>query len=346
MIRVLIVDDSVVFRSQITASLSGIPGLEVVGTASNGKIAIDKLKQNSIDLITLDMEMPEMDGMETLREIRKHGFKVKVIVFSSQTIKGAEKALLALKEGAHDVVAKPGGSGMNFEVASQAISESLVPKILQFTQINPEVKQKVSEKKKKNITEFLPKVIVIASSTGGPTALELFFSKIKKPFSVPVLIVQHMPPVFTQILAKRLSEISGLNIKEAENNEIIQNGVVYIAPGDYHMLVSNNEGAIKIKLNQEPQRNSVRPAADILFESAAQIYKENCLGVIFTGMGSDGAIGSDLIKKNNGFVVIQDKESCVVFGMPGAVYEENNFDYMGNPEKIASLLVEKNESIG
>lgn len=349
MIKVLVVDDSIVFRTQISASLKDVEGVEVVGTAPNGKIAIQKLGQLSVDLVTLDMEMPEMNGLETIKELRAKGFKTKVIVFSSQTTRGAEIALEALRLGANDVVAKPSGDHLNFETAQTIIKEALVPRVLQFINAIPmkkvapnSLRQNVEVKShapKINLNNFFPKALVIASSTGGPNALETIFSTLKGPFKIPVLIVQHMPPVFTQILAKRISDMVGSEVREATNNEILKAGTVYMAPGGFHMqLKQNNDRIIKIELHQGPERNSVRPAADYLFETAADIFKHQLLGVVLTGMGEDGAVGAKKIHNLGGGIIIQSKESCVVFGMPGAVYENNDFDEIKNLDEISTYL--------
>jgi two-component system chemotaxis response regulator CheB len=353
--KVLVVDDSVVFRTQITGALSTVPGLEIVGTAANGRIALQKIAQNPVDLITLDMEMPEMDGLETLRALRSQNKTIKVIVFSSQTIRGAEKALEALREGADDVVAKPSGDSLNFETAMEAVKSALLPKVIQFTdQRLLSLKENVSFKTpadhhparieprtghqshpKKSLQSFFPKVLVIASSTGGPPALEHIFSRLPGPYHVPVLIAQHMPPVFTQILARRLCEVTGVPAKEAVDGEVIEKNHIYVAPGDYHLRVVSKDGQLRTSLSQDAHRNSVRPAADYLFETAAACYGSNCVGAVLTGMGEDGCDGAKRVKDSNGFVLIQNKESCTVFGMPGAVFESGSFDTMGDLDFIA-----------
>ncbi len=368
MIKVLVVDDSIVFRNQIKTSLEVVKDLEVVGTAANGKIALDKLQQMSVDLITLDMEMPEMGGIETIKEIKKRGIKVRIIVFSSQTFQGAQKALEAIEEGADDVVAKPSGDHMSFEQAANAIQTALIPKVLQFTNsriLNLEsslVNEKSSnlleslknshvasnkfksskiEKRKIGTLDF--DAVLIASSTGGPPALEKIFHHfrdLKTPHK-PILIVQHMPPIFTTILAKRLKEISNLEVKEAEHGELIKESTVYVAPGDFHMEIKKKEGQNYIDLNKNSQRNSVRPAADFLFETGSSVYKNRCLGIVLTGMGEDGACGADAIRDGGGAIVIQNKESCVVFGMPGAVFEANCFDEIGDLDFIAQKIFSK-----
>lgn len=342
--KILVVDDSVVFRTQISSALKGVEGIEVVGTAPNGKIALQKLEQLSVDLMTLDMEMPELDGIGTLKAMKEKGFKTKVIVFSSQTVKGAEKALEALENGANDVVLKPSGDELNFETAQENIRISLVPKVRQFMSVATPVRLLQTQAimpaptHKLNIDLFSAHAVVIASSTGGPNALEAIFSELKGPLDIPIFIVQHMPPVFTGILAKRLSNLSGLEVKEATPNEVVKKGTVYIAPGDWHMKLEKKADQIFITLDQDPQRNSVRPAADFLFETAAKIYGKKLLGIVLTGMGEDGAVGAQAVKESGGFIAIQNKESCVVFGMPGAVFANDSFDSMGDLSFISQTL--------
>lgn len=350
--RILVVDDSIVFRSQISSALVGVEGIEIVGTAANGRIAIQKLEQMQVDLITLDMEMPELNGIETLKLIRQKGIKVKVIVFSSQTVRGAEKALEALREGADDVVAKPEGEGVNFDSALDSIRASLVPRVKQFqfqkpinakpiytgeSILRPQVSSAPKIAKQK-IAGFEPQAIVIASSTGGPTALETIFSQLKGPFRKPVFLVQHMPPVFTQILAKRLSKLSDIPAEEAISSQKTHSQSFLVAPGDFHLVLEKKNEGVFANLTQTPLRNSVRPAADNLFETASDIYGPNLLGIVLTGMGEDGALGAKKIRANGGRVLIQNKESCVVFGMPGAVYANDDYDEIASLEGIVQIL--------
>jgi two-component system chemotaxis response regulator CheB len=361
--KVLIVDDSVVFRSQISTALANVPNIEVVGTAANGKLALQRLDQMQVDLMTLDMEMPEMNGIETLKALRARNSKVKVIVFSSQTIRGAEKALEALREGADDVVAKPEGDTFNFESAATAVRSALLPKIIQFkdqklvslrtnTEGIPTVIPSLAEQLKKdlqakahksvnpkqNLNLVQPQAIVIASSTGGPSALEKIFSQMRAPFRIPIFITQHMPPVFTQILAKRIGELTGSVAKEGENGELAKKGVIYLAPGDFHMEIEMAHEGPTIRLNQKPLRCSVRPCADHMFESAARVYRRGLMGVVLTGMGEDGAAGSKAVRDEQGAIMIQNKESCVVWGMPGSVFDLDEYDEVGDLEKIVGHI--------
>ena len=352
-VRVLIVDDSTVFRSQVRASLEGLPGVENVGYATNGRLAIDWLKSKSADLITLDMEMPEMDGLATLRELARMGCKAKVIVFSSTTLHGAEATLAALREGASDFLAKPNLTLLGTAKSpAEAIRALLEPKIRQFfpeslggtraaaTIPLPTTPGVAGAFPRTDWRLFLPKALVIASSTGGPTALEKLFSMLRPPLQIPIFITQHMPPVFTASLAERIARVSGIPAAEAKHQEMVQSGRIYLAPGDYHLRLEARAGGAMALLDQGPQRNSVRPAADFMFESAVPIYSRNLLGVVLTGMGADGRDGAVAVKRAHGGMLIQDKASCVVFGMPGAVHEVGAYDEMGTLETIASRLVE------
>lgn len=352
--RVLIVDDSVVFRSQIKAALEGVPHIEVVGVANNGKVALQKLAQSSVDLITLDMEMPEMDGLTTIKEIRKAKFPVKIIVFSSHTTRGSMATLDALTSGAQDFVTKPSGEDVGYQNAAERIKNELVPKILQFVPsqevskggssgmnvqlershyVNHPAQNKKSYMKKE-LDTFHPSVVVIGSSTGGPPALEKILTALSLPIRIPIVIAQHMPPVFTASLATRIQESTGIKAAEAKDGEELLPNRIYVAPGNYHLTIVKRGLTPVLKLDQNPHRNSVRPAVDALFESAAEVYAHKVLGVILTGMGEDGMLGSIAIKEKGGGILIQDQPSCVVFGMPGSVFNSGAYDFMGNLNDI------------
>ncbi len=351
--RVLIVDDSVVFRSQIRAALNGQEFIETIAVANNGKIALQKLAQGAIDLITLDMEMPEMSGIETIRAIRKANYPVRIIVFSSHTRAGSEMALEALVAGADDFTAKPAGEDVNITNAAEKIRSQLLPKILQFKAPSPEDTIRPAPSvarapaaqppshviyEKRNLSTFLPSVLLIGSSTGGPPAIERLLAGLKPPFRIPILIVQHMPAVFTASLAKRLGATLGIEAGEAVHNQPILANRLYVAPGEFHFTVQKNGDAIVAQLDKTPQRNSVRPCVDSLFETAVDVYSSRCMAVILTGMGEDGLLGCRAVKRAGGGVMIQNKESCVVFGMPGAVFKDGCYDDMGEPEQIKQVI--------
>lgn len=338
-IKLLIVDDSVLFRSQIQLALKDCPNIELVGAASNGKIALDKMMFQEIDLITLDIEMPVMDGIETLKEMKARGLKTRAIMFSSQSKAGAEKTLDAMKMGAIDFVPKPLPDETKLSPADK-IREALLPKILSLFSIKNTAPLPSAHSAVRNshfIWEaFRPEILVIASSTGGPNALVDYFSQMPDVLPFPILVAQHMPPIFTVSLAERIGASCGKVSREAVHGEILKPNQIYVAPGNFHMRLSGERNATMIQLDQGPQRNYVRPCADFLFESAAKIYNKNCLGVVFTGMGRDGADGATAIKMLNGAVMIQNEASCVVFGMPGAVSESGHFDYSGTPHELAN----------
>lgn len=324
--KVLVVDDSIVFRSAIVSAIGTEKGIEVSRSLSNGKLAVDFLQNNpDIDLITLDMEMPVLDGMETIKEIRKFNKKVNIIVFSSHTQKGAEKTIEALNAGANDFVTKPENMGTNVDDSINSIKQELLPKILAFkTKVgvveNNLVKEgptiihddyyQVSSKDPR------PNLILIGCSTGGPEALTTLFRGINTNINVPMLIVQHMPPLFTQKLAEMLNKVSTVRVFEAKDGDQLKAGVCYVAPGDYHMTIDENK---IIRLNQEEKVCFVRPSVDVLFHSVAKNFKGNVLSIVLTGMGEDGANGAKKLHDQGNLVVIQDKQTSVVWGMPGAV---------------------------
>jgi two-component system chemotaxis response regulator CheB len=365
--RILIVDDSVVFRSQIKSAVESSMKIELLATAANGKIALQKLEQERFDVMTLDMEMPEMNGMETLKEIKAKKIPVKVVVFAAQTTRGATSAMEALRLGAIEVVPKPDGGNASLDQALEHVKDQLVPilrevetgrlvsgaaKSAESTRAAVESAKTTVESISKDmfpsiqsgdypkvsVEKFKPKIVVIGSSTGGPNALEVLFETIKAPVKVPILIVQHMPPVFTASLATRIANLTGVEAAEGRNGEVLKPGRIYVAPGDYHMGLFFAPGGISIKLSQGPKRCNVRPAVDVLFEDVAAIYEQHVGAMILTGMGEDGMLGCRAIKSKGGGVMIQDKETCVVWGMPGAVHAAGAFDKMGPIQECGRVL--------
>jgi two-component system chemotaxis response regulator CheB len=329
-LKILVVDDSIVFRSAITQALQTIADVNVFKSVVNGKLAIDMLKMHpDTDLITLDMEMPVMDGLEAIKEIRKINKEVIIIVFSSQTTKGAEKTIEALSAGADDFVAKTIISDAS-EDGIEKIKEDLLPKILAFKNRNtkrPQAQTIVSGPTSSvsssaigasSITEMpiKPKLIVIGVSTGGPEALAAVFRNITEKVSVPMLIVQHMPPLFTEKMAEMLNKLSPVEVREAKTGDIIMPGLCLIAPGDFHMTISKNG---QVELNQNEKVCFVRPSVDVLYNSLEKNFEKQIMNIIMTGMGEDGANGSSLLSKKGAYTFIQSKETSVVWGMPGAV---------------------------
>lgn len=347
--RILVVDDSVVFRSQIKSALDGHQGMEVIGSVSNGRIALQKLAQSTVDLITLDLEMPELNGIETISEIKKQGFRCRIIVFSSSTMRGSESAIQALAAGADDFVCKPTEPGSGFGSVAERIRSELLPKVLQFAGASSgEVERGGAHREptrspfavmRRDLSTFHPEVIVVGSSTGGPPALEKLLAGLPRDFRVPILIAQHMPPFFTASLAKRLEHVTGLSVAEGKTGDSLRPGQILVAPGNYHMAVRGSSSEPRIEIHQEPPRNSVRPAVDVLFESASDVFKNRTLGIVLTGMGEDGLQGCKRIKTQGGGVMIQDRKSCVVFGMPGAVFAAEAYDEMADLDTLRGRLL-------
>lgn len=316
-IRVLIVDDSVVIRSLLRQALAAESDIEVAGVAANGRIALSMLDQVCPEIVTLDIEMPEMDGLQTLAELRKTHPHLPVLMFSTLTERGGVATLQALSLGATDYVTKPSnvrsaGDGLS------AIREQLLPKIrslcrrtLRSGRLLPVVYSRESS--------AAVSAIAIATSTGGPNALSCVLPGLPRSMNVPVLVVQHMPTTFTRLLAERLDRECSLPVREAEDGALVKPGEVWVAAGNYHMSVKRDGLSVRLRLTQEPPENSCRPAADVLFRSAANVYGAGTLAVVMTGMGQDGLRGCKEIRQAGGSIIVQDEATSVVWGMPGYV---------------------------
>ena len=330
-IRILLVDDSAVIRRLLTDVLSGDPALEVADSAANGRIALAKLPAVKPDIVILDVEMPEMDGLETLAEIRKRQPRLPVIMFSSITERGAAVTLEALALGANDYVTKPSNSG-NMTTALQRVREELIPRIKTFCRLRPPPTPAPLNRPIAPQPEPRPgplpvaprqrqrvDVVAIGISTGGPNALAALLPQLPANFPAPILIVQHMPPIFTRLLAERLAAQSLLSIAEGVEGGILRPGQVWLAPGGLHMALERQGTQVRLRLNQNPPENSCRPAVDVLFRSVAEVYRANALAVVMTGMGNDGLKGCEAIRRAGGQILAQDESSSVVWGMPGFV---------------------------
>jgi two-component system chemotaxis response regulator CheB len=327
-IRVLVVDDSVVIRRLVTHALEEDPALEVVGAAANGSIALARIQQLNPDVITLDIEMPEMDGLEALRRIRKEYPRLRVIMFSTLTERGAAVTLEALTLGADDYVTKAANIG-SLDRSLANLRAELIPKIKQFFRMEPRPVPPTlpSQAPKSEPVKTPPaprrtsppKVLAVGVSTGGPTALGTIIPQFPPSFSLPILIVQHMPPLFTRLLAERLQVSTKLKVEEASEGRPVEPGTVFIARGDYHMRVRKDGAKAVVSLDQSPPENSCRPAVDVLFQSVAEVYGEAAICAILTGMGQDGLRGVQTLKALGAYVIAQDENSSVVWGMPGAV---------------------------
>lgn len=324
-INVLVVDDSVFMRKLLSDLFAGETDFSVVDTARNGKDAIDKAKRLKPDLITLDIEMPVVDGIKAL-EIIMQECPTPVVMISSLTQAGAIATLRALELGAVDFVAKTAGPISNItEIRAEILTKCRAAARVNASQLSTKQVNNAKQVLKSTyvaasgLTE--ERIIAIGTSTGGPRALQEVITKIPGNIPCGIVIVQHMPPGFTKSLAERLNSLSSVTVKEAEHNDIVRPGLVLIAPGDYHMLLEREGGKVVVKLNQNPSIGGHRPAVDPLMESVARIFGNKAIGVILTGMGHDGSKGMQAIKRQNGQTIAEDQSSAVVFGMPKSAIE-------------------------
>jgi two-component system, chemotaxis family, protein-glutamate methylesterase/glutaminase len=344
-IRVMVVDDSVVVRKIVTDVLSADPDIEVVGTAVNGKIAVSKLDQLKPDLVTMDIEMPEMNGIEAVRAIRATRSRVPIIMFSTLTERGASATLDALSAGANEYVTKPANVG-SVGQSMESVREQLIPKIKALTGrpvtvgparvaapvLPPRPAAPRTGPGKK------PAVLVIGSSTGGPEALAKVLPQLPASLPVPVLVVQHMPPVFTRQFAQRLDRLSQLRVVEAADGSPLLPGTAHLAPGDHHLVVRGGQRGLHTGLNQGPPENFCRPAVDPLFRSAVTAFDGAVLAVVLTGMGADGRNGAGEIRAAGGTVIVQDQATSVVWGMPGAISQAGFADEILPLDRIPEAI--------
>lgn len=371
-VRVLIVDDSVVVRRLLSDVLGAEPWIEIVGAAPNGRIALQRIPQVNPDLVTLDVEMPEMDGLETLDGIRAQWPKLPVIMFSTLTERAATTTLEALSRGATDYATKPqsagGIVGASADIRAQLVTKiralfperaasapkvdttpSKAPPVLVAPRVTtlaamPAVKAPPARRAVEPVT-----LLAIGGSTGGPNALAALFARLP-PMPVPIVVTQHMPPLFTRLLAERLAAHSPHKVVEAAGGETLEAGKVYIAPGDYHLVLERKGTVVRTVLNQEPPENSCRPAVDPMFRSAVKIYGGGVLGVVLTGMGQDGLRGCEHVRDAGGQVVVQDEATSVVWGMPGFVARSGLADAVlpldDIPAEIARRVTARSASYG
>lgn len=358
-LRCMVVDDSLVFRKVLRDCLACIPGVEVIAIAGDGSVALDKLRHQKPDFITLDLDMPVMDGLMLLEKMREESIDTEVLVVSALTVDGAEASVRALSMGALDVLLKPSDSSMQkcIEQLTSQINERIsvissrrsrrgttqpTPKELGFCHVptrsvkfSPPINNEIADKK--NVSAGSEKlnqtsekrltlrssagIVVIGISTGGPAALQKLLPALPVNLPIPVVIVQHMPKTFTASLARDLNARSEINVKEAANGDPLSPGVVYIAPAGSQTKVVRRNGEGFIEVNDDPPVRSCKPSVDYLFRSAAVEYASRTLGIIMTGMGNDGTEGAGLIRAAGGRIIAQDEASCTIYGMPKAVFE-------------------------
>ncbi|MFD3157536.1 chemotaxis response regulator protein-glutamate methylesterase [Haloimpatiens sp. FM7330] len=322
-IKVMVVDDSALMRKIISDMINSEQDMKVVTTARNGQELLEKIPKFNPDIITLDVEMPKMDGMTALKEMRNRKMNIPTIVLSSVSKQSVNLTMECLAKGAFDFLAKPSGA---ISLDIDKVKKELIQKIRVAAK---EINDKVKIRKKKVETPRLKRIskridaVVIGASTGGPKALYSVITKLPKDLNVPVFVVQHMPVGFTKAFADRLNRNSNLEVVEASENDIIQKNVVYIAPGGFHMQVEKDK---RIHLNKEPAIWGVRPAVDKLFYSASDVYGAHLISVVLTGMGKDGSQGTAYIKDNGGITVSEDESTCTIYGMPKAAYETGKVD--------------------
>lgn len=336
-IKVIVADDSALMRKLISDMLNSDENIEVIKTAYNGKDLINKIQQEKPDVITLDIEMPIMGGIETLKEMKNMNTLIPTIVISGVSHRNTTLTMDCLHYGAFDFIAKP-ESGMSSKITD--IKNQLVEKVKLAASKGlsaHENKVTVSKEVNKGIdTSIKIQAVVIGASTGGPKALYKVITKFPQNMGVPIFVVQHMPVGFTKAFAERLNDNSNIRVKEAEDNESYMNNVVYIAPGGYHMEVEKNG---KISLNKEPPIWGVRPAVDKLFISASKVFGSHIVSAVLTGMGRDGAEGTKIIKENGGITLSESESTCVIYGMPKAAYETGKVDIVAPIDNIANEII-------
>jgi len=376
-INILVVDDTVTYRQILSKLVEEIKDTQLSGTASNGKIALSKIKIKEVDLVLLDMYMPVMNGLETLQAIKKEFPHIEVIMLSAFEKGNANLTMQALESGALDFITKPSEESIEKNIAklrsaliplmslvktrkfsrkARSLSQAKIepskpvnrthtkPPIEPKPQIStvPKPVSKKTESPTKHSLRTVNKIdaVALGVSTGGPNALLKVIPVIEKAFPVPILAVQHMPPMFTASLAERLDKQSEIKVCEAADGHRIEPGVMYIAPGGRHMVIKKSVAGNHISLIDSPPVNSCRPAVDVLFRSILNVYAGNVLTVIMTGMGTDGAAGVSAIRRKGGYSIIQDEASSVVWGMPGAVAKSDNADETIPLDKLAIRIQE------
>jgi len=366
-VRVLVADDAILYRRLLAEVLATLPGVEVVGSASNGKIAIQKVRDLKPDLLTLDIEMPEMDGLAVLDALLQGGEPaVEVIVVSAVSRRGGDLTIRALEKGAFDFITKP--EAATPEEGRAALARELAPRVRAVAnrlEVRAILRGKSSKSRsgapaphavpeaqpedanldgialrmQRLANPSKPEMVLIGVSTGGPVALAQLLPAIPRDIGVPILIVQHMPPIFTKSLADSLAAKCAVSVREAVNGESPEPNTVYIAPGGRQMrLVAGPENRPTLEMTDDPPENNCRPAVDYLFRSVANNFPGRAMAVILTGMGSDGTLGLRLLKRQGSFVIAQDEASCVIYGMPKAAVDAGVADAVVPLNAIAGRI--------
>lgn len=343
-IRILIVDDSATIRGMWNRILSAQPDINVIGAANDGIHALSVLNNNEVDLVLLDIEMPEMDGLTALPLILQQNPNVRVIIASALTSNGSKATIQALTSGAADYVSKPSTTSLMTSVGS--ITKELLEKIrsLQYFEGNVSKVKKTEPETSRSTLQTEPRqkgeaqIVVIGSSTGGPNALMQVIKRLSPDFTLPIVIVQHMPAYFITALGESLMRTTGRPCFEIKNGDQLHDGCIYLAPGDLHAEFTRTHKGVILYLNDNPPENFCRPAVDPMFRSAAKVFGKNLIAVILTGMGEDGKKGCEEIRRQGGWIIAQDQETSVVWGMPGAVVQAGLADAVLPLESIADKI--------
>ncbi len=336
-IRVLIVDDSAIVRKIFSEELSRYPDIEVIGTAPDPFVARDKIVSLKPDVITLDIEMPRMDGITFLKKLMRY-YPLPTIVVSSLTTKGGKLTLEAMDSGAVDVIAKPGAAYTVGDMSAQLAEKIRAAARVRIVKNEGRVIDAAKQQPMKALAQTSNKVIAVGASTGGTEALKALLVQMP-PNSPGMVIVQHMPANFTTAFAERLNGICQISVREAKDGDRLSNGLALIAPGNFHMLLRRSGAVYYVEVKTGPMVHHQRPAVDVLFKSTAQYAGANAIGVILTGMGADGAAGLLEMKKAGAGTVAQDENSCVVFGMPKEAIKIGAVDKVLPLDQIAAQIV-------
>jgi len=352
-IKVFMVDDSAVIRLALRKLLESDKDIEIIGYARNGKEALEQLKIHKPDVITLDVEMPVMNGIETLKEIITMPHPIPVIMVSSITKAGAQVTLEALNLGALDFVTKPSASS---SLELERVKNDLISKVKGAAGVEPkhiatiaaqvlkENKTTVSSKLSISVDTFKKskyKVVLIGISTGGPPALQEILPQFPKEFPLPIVVAQHMPPGFTKPMAERFDKLSPLNVNEAKDGDILKPGKIFIGKAGFHIKIKKRGSTAYLNITEEPKDTLYHPQIDIMFETAAEVFGGDVIAVIMTGMGSDGTEGLKQLKMHNAFVIGQNKETSAIYGMPKVAYESGVVDKILPLKQIPETIIKK-----